>query len=674
MRMRKKIIINLSVTILIVTLIILSVFYSNIKQYKIKLEGSSMQILVNNIIKNIDSNIIQTENIEELFMKDYLNRAKFASFLLGKTDENNLSESKWKEIIDLVEVNDVFEVNSNGVITKSRDEDILGINLYENNNLKEFIPLIEGKESKGYYIKFDAISVLSKKNMVYLGVKKPQNSGMILLEIDPVILKNYKKLSSIKDFFSTVTTRNSEILFAIDKETEELIGISKNNKQKIKIENPVESFEKAIDNPTILEVNGVKQLAVAKEYDGNLIGYLLEISVIDNNLKSELATLFISIIFLLSATIIVLYSTLDNLVLNDISRMNHTANLFVQGNKDVIFEKGKTSELTELSKQLNKVIQVIDIKSERISSVASAMGEGFEAYEYYADLNQIFISKNLLNMLGVDATEEDCHEVIREYFNKMSAKLKPGDDSFEEQEIVTTSSGKTLKIRRTILKNSMFAFLEDITKERQDSEKLASELKKEKENTYIDDLTGLYNRKKIKEYITSKIIENNLLKGSIILLDLDNFKKVNDELGHLEGDTLLKIFSDLLRNNFKDATVISRLGGDEFMIFIPTIITENDLKTRLDSFINKLRKILHKYYIRQKLSVSIGVVFLDESFNTFEEIYKCVDSAMYVAKLQGKDCFYFNKEKNTCMGSVCQNCKEYCEKRKLLFGDDKIID
>lgn len=669
--MRKKIIINLSITILIITLIILSIFYSSIRQYKIELEGSSMQILVNNIIKNINSNINDTGNIEELFIEDYLNRAKFASFLLGKTNEGNLSESKWKEIIDLVEVNDVFEVDSSGVIIKSKDKDILGINLYEDDKLKEFIPLIEGREDKGYYIKFDAISVSSKKDMIYLGVEKPKNSGMILLEIDPVILKNYKKISSIKEVLSTVPTLNYQILFAIDKETGDLIGISENNKQKVEIKNPVESFEKAIDNPTILTVNGIKQLVVVKEYEGNLIGYLSEISMIEHDLKSELTALFISIICLFLVATIVLYIILNHLVLNDISRINHTANLFVQGKKDVIFEKGKTKEITELSKQLNKVIQVIETKSERISSVVSAMGKDFEAYEYYADLNQLFCSKNLLNMLDTESTEEDCHEVIRKYFNKMRSKIKNADDCFEEQEIITTSSGKTIKVRRTILKNSMFAFLEDITKEIQRSEKLALELKKEKENTYIDDLTGLYNRKKIREYITSKINENNSLKGIVILLDLDNFKKVNDELGHLEGDILLKNFSDLLRNQFKDATIISRLGGDEFIIFIPTPMNEDDLKIRLDSFIKESREILHKYYIHQQLSVSMGAVFLDESFNTFEEIYKSVDSAMYVTKLQGKDGFYLNKEKNFCMGKVCVNCKEYCEKRKLLLCDKK---
>lgn len=300
------------------------------------------------------------------------------------------------------------------------------------------------------------------------------------------------------------------------------------------------------------------------------------------------------------------------------------------------------------------------------------MGKDFGAYEYYADLNQIFISKNLSNMLGVDTTEEDYHKIIKEYFNKMRSKLKSDEDTFEEQEIITTSSGKTIKVRRTILKNSMFAFLEDITKERQYSEKLALELKKEKENTYIDDLTGLYNRKKIREHITLKINENNLLEGIIILLDLDNFKKVNDELGHLEGDILLKSFSDLLLIQFKDASIISRLGGDEFIIFIPNSVNENDLKTRLDFFIKNVRETLHKCYTNQKLSVSMGVILLDESFSSFEEIYKCADSAMYVTKLQGKDGFYINKEKNFCMGKVCENCKEYCEKRKVLFGDNKI--
>ena len=634
-----------------------------------------MQTFVNDIINNIDSNINQYGNIEELFLEDYLNRAKFASFLLGKNEQHSLTESKWKEILDLVEVDDIFEVDSNGIIIKSRNENILGFNFYDNNNLKEFIPLIEGKESKGYSIKFDTTSILSKKDMVYLGFKKAENDGTIFLEIDPSILKNYKRFSSIKDFFSTVTTVNSNTIFALDEKSGKLIAISKNNEQIIEIEKNAEYLKKAIDNPTILTISGVKQLAVVKEYKGNLIGYLSKMSVIQNSLKAELTALFISITCLFLIVTINLYIMLNNLVLNDISHLNYTANLFVKGNKDVVFKKAKTKELTELSKQLNKMVKVIDMKSERISSIVSAMGKDFEAYEYYADLNQIYTSKNLLSMIDVNTTEEieDCREVIKDYFNKMKSKLKPNEDSIEEQDIIKTSSGKILKIRTTILKNSMFSFLEDITNEVKVTENLALQLEKEKESSYTDDLTGLYNRKKIKEHLVSEIGKNNLSEAVIILLDLDNFKKVNDELGHLEGDILLKNFANLLRSQFRQSDIISGLGGDEFIIFIPTSVNENELKTRLDLLIKNVRKTLHKYYIHQKLSVSIGVIFLDESFSSFEEIYKCADSAMYVAKLQGKDSFYINKEKNTCMGEVCQNCKEYCEKRKLLFGDDKII-
>src|SRR5699024_2592316 len=122
----------------------------------------------------------------------------------------------------------------------------------------------------------------------------------------------------------------------------------------------------------------------------------------------------------------------------------------------------------------------------------------------------------------------------------------------------------------------------------------------------------------------------------------DNFKLVNDDLGHPVGDEVLKIFSSCLTNFFRENDIISRIGGDEFIVFINDNIEEDNLIEKLNEILNNIRKDLKYYYKNYGLSTSIGVAYKNKQNSTYEKLYKEADSALYKAKNLGKDRFYIN--------------------------------
>lgn len=163
---------------------------------------------------------------------------------------------------------------------------------------------------------------------------------------------------------------------------------------------------------------------------------------------------------------------------------------------------------------------------------------------------------------------------------------------------------------------------------------------KEQQIIYLserDGLTGLLNRKALQYAVQTYATENTLC--AMILLDLDNFKLLNDTRGHFEGDNCLREVAQELAQIFGSTNYVSRLGGDEFVIFMP------DIKDA-DNVINQTKVILQKIprtYSNEKGSVvvtcSIGVVFSQEN-NTdlYEQMYKAADAAMYRSKEKGKNC------------------------------------
>ncbi len=154
-----------------------------------------------------------------------------------------------------------------------------------------------------------------------------------------------------------------------------------------------------------------------------------------------------------------------------------------------------------------------------------------------------------------------------------------------------------------------------------------------------DGLTRLYNRAEIERRIRSAIEkrENNIIKNdiSLIMLDIDNFKKVNDIYGHKEGDHVIQALSDVLRNETigTHSCFIGRWGGEEFMV----LLAENNVEEAVQ-LAEKIRLAFAavSYEIAGPQTVSIGVTQLKENEDA-DTIYTRVDKALYTAKANGKN-------------------------------------
>ena len=190
------------------------------------------------------------------------------------------------------------------------------------------------------------------------------------------------------------------------------------------------------------------------------------------------------------------------------------------------------------------------------------------------------------------------------------------------------------KENKIILMQSM-----DITKSYLKQKQVKLELEKAQTKAKMDFLTGLYNRLGCEEMIQSYIeeCEENKL-GAFILFDLDNFKLLNDHLGHQKGDEALKAIAQILKGSCEDNSIIARLGGDEFIVFLKELYNKNDIH----EFIRPLLKKLNLTYSDDKesihLSVSVGITFFEkEKQATFSTLYEEADKAMYCAKNSGKN-------------------------------------
>ncbi|NLG03121.1 MAG: GGDEF domain-containing protein [Clostridia bacterium] len=153
-----------------------------------------------------------------------------------------------------------------------------------------------------------------------------------------------------------------------------------------------------------------------------------------------------------------------------------------------------------------------------------------------------------------------------------------------------------------------------------------------------DSMTELLNRGALEKMIDAYLSESETPDSALLLFDIDKFKHVNDTLGHIVGDTLLKRVALLMSEEFRKEDVLGRLGGDEFVIFIKNAANDKKLKNKANDFLDKLRLISDELDVKIDISGSMGIAFSPRDGKTFAQLYSRADELMYQAKDRGGDC------------------------------------
>jgi len=149
-----------------------------------------------------------------------------------------------------------------------------------------------------------------------------------------------------------------------------------------------------------------------------------------------------------------------------------------------------------------------------------------------------------------------------------------------------------------------------------------------------DALTGLYSRNEIVK-ICERELSRNDVYNSLIVIDIDKFKSINDTFGHIEGDFIIKIMAEIMKKNSRKTDYVGRYGGDEFIVFL------SDTKKELAYIMaNRIRNAVNDSCIELKngnslnVSISMGVYTFNEN-EKLDEGFKKADEALYIAKNKG---------------------------------------
>lgn len=155
-----------------------------------------------------------------------------------------------------------------------------------------------------------------------------------------------------------------------------------------------------------------------------------------------------------------------------------------------------------------------------------------------------------------------------------------------------------------------------------------------------DGLSGLFNRETLVRLVENALQQQKSGLSALCIIDLDDFKSVNDTYGHQQGDAVLMTAAAILQGQFRASDVVGRIGGDEFMIFLNGISNQEQLKQRIDM----LHETLNAAAVAEVAAIptSIGISVASNEQRGFELLYRQADQALYFAKRSGRNrvCFF----------------------------------
>ena len=431
------------------------------------------------------------------------------------------------------------------------------------------------------------------------------------------------------------------------------------------------------------------------EYDGRkkLLGvsYLKEVdwfslTLIDDKeleiIKDFSILPMLSILFLVA--LIAVSIELHSLILDPLKKLKLSMRKILSGNYEVDLKPVGTAEIEELSKQFIAMIEYVRANNIALEEIVQERTKGLlqseaklntildsvEAYIYIKDAQYryLYANKKTCDLFGVALGELIGHE-DHEFFDEKTAKniRKVDSEVIEYARKVTleeTNTDKQTGISTTYLSTKMplsnddgsiyalCGISTDIT-ERKKTEELIKEL------AFHDALTHLPNRRMFDERFTFLLAhaKRSHQWGALLVIDLDNFKPLNDAFGHKAGDLLLTDVAARLNACVRQSDIVARFGGDEFIVALSDLgKDEEGAKVEAMKVASKILFHVRAPYvllldeegndkmITHECTASIGVTLFGYDKQNKEHIFSEADKAMYCAKQKGRNCIEFSKE------------------------------
>ena len=557
--------------ILGIVILLVMVFIQIITEHNRAYEDATRTIAqIKSVLKE---NQNELTDIKEEYRNTCLKNAETVACIIEGNPEVLDDIDELKEIAKMVEVDEIHIFDETGRIFTGTHPEYYNLTFDSGEQIGFFKPMLNNKNMK--LVQDITPNTAEEKAMQYSAVWSESGKFIVQVGMEPVNVEKVTKKNELSYIFSLFRVNTDANYYAIDAKTGEIVGSSNLDvvgmdvcKMGFNLEN-MKNDSKGFH----IKVNGEYNYCVFEKVGLNYIGTVISAKKLYQGVVNTSIWIFVSlfILVLILARAVVRY--MNKYVVDKISDLNVKLKSIADGNLEEKVDIKSSVEFANLSDYVNYMVKSLLENNKKMSYVLSKTNMFIGTYEYGDNTKKVHYTEYIPQILSLD--------------NKIMEQLSQDVDKFKkfiwqimenpvpDEKGIYQHGKQYLRIEEIKNDDGIFGVAVDVTSE------MTKRIKAEKERD-VDILTGLYNRRGM-DIKLEQLFDNpdNLKYSAIAMIDADGLKGVNDTYGHEKGDIYLKGIANAISGIESKKSVVSRQGGDEFVLFLYGYDSDEEIQKSL---------------------------------------------------------------------------------------------
>lgn len=587
------------------------------------------------IIHTLKNNQAELKIMQENLDVDYLTRAKAAAYIFDTQEEISMNTEEMQYLTNLLNVDELHIIDEKGFIVSSSVSKYIGIDMNNHKQTRAFLALLEMDGENTYLIQEPQPNAAEHRVMQYVGVLQKSKKGIVQVGFKPTRQMEAESRNTYEYIFSKFPTDTGEELFAVDTSTGEILGHSGGIDQAFQEEYyQLDQLWGCMKGAWKKGKSGKAMYVAAREYNHMLLCAALPQEILLQQLFKQVFTTLLYLLIIEAIVILFLNYLVKRKVVDGIHRIIENLDSITKGNLDTTVTVGGNQEFEALSRGINRMVRSITNSADRIAAIIEISGIPLAAFEYTPDTAHVFATPGLKELLALsDQTAEQFYSNAPLFDHYIREKMKHPLEG--EQDIFQIDESRYVRIHMSDSPNKHLGIVTDVSNDIMEKKQM------QYENTH-DTLTGLYKFSHFK-LLAAKLLQELPAESmcAAVMIDLDNFKSINDTFGHDIGDFYLQSFSHVMHRMPSKHFLTARRSGDEFCMMIFGCKDKNHVTDLLHMFYEALgdTPIALSPTQSRTIHASSGFACTSDSSVNIEELLCHADKALYERKRQAKGGF-----------------------------------
>jgi len=581
---------------------------------------------------------ILAENQEELksvvveYSENCLSNAETIAYMI-QTDSGIIDDiEELKKIAALIQVDEIHIFNATGVIVAGTHPEYYGFNFDSGEQIGYFKPMLSDKSLK--LVQQITPNTAESKMMQYSAVWSENGRFIVQVGMEPTRIMEATEKNELSYIFSLLRGQTGVDLYAIDPETGEIQGATvRSDVGKLQTDigfNPDDFINKP--DGFHATINGSHTYCIFADTSDTRLVRVISSDALYEDIPAKVVELAVSLLSIAFILVVAVTAYMHKYVIHGIDSVNEHLRAITGGKLDEKVDVRSSLEFSELSNHINDMIRSLLSSTDKISYVLNKTNLRIGVYEYNENMRHVRFTEYTPELMGTDTETTkrltSDYRLFKEYLDNLRSCPLEGEPG------VYMLPGKHphyVKVDEIIRGNDILGIIIDVTDNIMKQKKIENERD-------IDLLTGLYNRRGLESRL-SVLFEHpeSLGHGALVMIDADGLKGINDKYGHDKGDMYLKKISEVISSFGRKSRIVSRQGGDEFVLFLYHYDSHEELMESLET----LRYIQNNSsaYLADNLSVPLRFSFgysLTNGRSDYRTLLRNADEKMYISKMERK--------------------------------------